>query len=34
MGDRIHAAGFWVYLAAMAAFGSLFVGRLVEVVTH
>jgi hypothetical protein len=33
MGNRVLATGFWVYLAAMAAFGSLFVVRLLEVAT-
>jgi hypothetical protein len=31
MNDRILAAGFWLYLAGIAAFGAVFVGRLIEV---
>jgi hypothetical protein len=33
MGNHVLAAGFWVYLVGMAAFGSVFVVRLVEVLT-
>jgi hypothetical protein len=31
MSGRVLAAGFWLYLAGMAAFGSIFVARLIEV---
>jgi hypothetical protein len=33
MSSRILGVGFWLYLAGMAAFGSVFVARLIEVLT-